>query len=77
LSILLWFLLVQPVNAAWADALRAGPGEAVRVYAQLGSRWESGHAVAFTAWLIGVALLLYGVLREVAPSSSHWPERQR
>jgi hypothetical protein len=69
LSILLWALLVQPVNAAWAEALRAGPGEAVQAYAQLGSRWEAGHVAAFAAWLIGFSLLLRGILREVASSS--------
>src|SRR5687768_1988643 len=47
LSLLSWFLLVQPVNAAWADALRAGASEAIHAYAQLRSRWEAGHVVAF------------------------------
>src|SRR5690606_23408270 len=69
LSLLLWFLLVQPVNAAWAEALRAGPDEAVQAYSQLSSRWEGGHVAAFTAWLIGFTLLLYGVVREVPQSS--------
>lgn len=77
LSILLWFLLVQPVNAAWTDALRAGPGEAIEAYAKLRSRWESGHVVAFTAWLIGLALLLYGVLRETTLSAPGVVERRR
>jgi hypothetical protein len=64
LSIVLWFLIVQPVNAAWAEALRIGPAEAVEAYAQLGSRWEAGHVVAFAVWLIGVVVLVHGVLRE-------------
>lgn len=70
LSLLLWFLLVQPVNAAWLEALHAGPDEAVYAYAQLRSRWETGHAAAFAAWLIGFTLLLRGVLREVDWTSS-------
>ncbi len=69
-SLLLWFMLVQPVNAVWSEALRAGPREAVQAYAQLRSRWEVGHVAAFTAWLIGFALLLYGVLQEVLWPSS-------
>lgn len=40
LSLLLWFVLVQPVNAAWFEALRSTPGDAVEAYAQLRSRWE-------------------------------------
>jgi hypothetical protein len=63
LSLLLWYLLVQPVNAAWADALRAGPAEAVRAYARLRSRWEYGHLAAFVAWVAGFVLLLRGALR--------------
>ena len=68
---------MQPVNAAWTDALRAGPGEAIEAYAKLRSRWESGHVVAFTAWLIGLALLLYGVLRETTLSAPGVVERRR
>jgi hypothetical protein len=77
LSILSWFLLVQPVNAAWADALRAGYNEAVQAYGQLRSRWETGHVVAFTAWFIGVALLMRGVLPEVNSPSPRTAEGER
>jgi hypothetical protein len=70
LSLLLWFMLVQPVNAAWLEALRTGPSEAVQAYAQLRNRWEAGHVAAFTAWLTGFTLLLYGVLREIPWLSS-------
>lgn len=65
LSLILWFMLVQPVNAAWLEALQSGHSEAVRSYGQLRSRWEFGHALAFVAWLSGYALLLLGLLREV------------
>jgi hypothetical protein len=66
LSLLLWFLRVQPVNATWADALRAGPVTAVAAYARLRGRWEYGHAAAFAAWLLGFVLLLYSAVREIA-----------
>jgi len=70
LSLLLWLLLVQPVNAAWAEALRTGPGAAVQAYAQLRSRWEGGHVAAFAAWLLGFVLLLFGTSREATGTSS-------
>jgi hypothetical protein len=71
LSLLLWYLLVQPVNGAWAEALGAGTAEAVQAYAQLRSRWEYGHVAAFVAWLLGFSLLVDGALREAAASSAH------
>lgn len=64
LSLVLWYLLVQSVNASWAEALRANPAEAVQAYAQLRSRWEYGHVTAFGAWLVGFTLLLNGLLQE-------------
>lgn len=66
LSLLLWFLLVQPVNVIWAEALRASPADAVQAYAQLRSRWEYGHLSAFGAWVVGFILLLRGLFQEVA-----------
>ncbi|WP_175507848.1 DUF1772 domain-containing protein [Halomonas korlensis] len=70
LSLALWFLLVQPVNAAWAEALQAGSADAVQSYAQLQDRWEFGHVIAFVAWCLGFTLLLNGLLREAFASSS-------
>lgn len=69
LSLILWFLRVQPVNTAWAEALRSGPADAVEAYARLRGRWEYGHVAAFAAWLLGFVLLLYSTVREIAPSS--------
>ena len=63
LSLCLWFLLVEPVNAAWSDALRAGPADAVQAYARLRLRWESGHVAAFVAWLVGFVCLLHGLIQ--------------
>jgi len=69
LSLLLWLTLVRPVNAAWFEALRSGPTDAVQAYAQLRSRWEYGHVAAFAAWLGGFTLLLHGLVREAAGAS--------
>ena len=66
LSLLLWFLLVQPVNTAWMEALDAGPGEAVRAYSMLRYRWEAVTRAAFAAWLAGFGLLLNGALADRA-----------
>jgi hypothetical protein len=70
LSLLLWFLLVQPVNTAWAEALRSNPADAVQAYAQLRNRWEYGHLAAFVVWVAGFILLLRGLLQEVAGAAS-------
>ncbi len=75
LPILLWFLLVQPVNVAWSDALRGGFTEAVRAYAELRMRWDAGHVVAFSVWLVGFTLLLNGLLQEVSGSLSKVEQR--
>lgn len=65
LSLLLWILLVQPVNAEWANAMQTSPQTVPEIYLQLRSRWEYGHVFAFLAWLIGVCLLFVSVLSEI------------
>jgi len=70
LSVILWFVLVQPVNAAWAEALSTGPEVAVQAHAHLGDRWEYGHVIAFVAWLLGFSLLVNGLLQEALGSAS-------
>jgi hypothetical protein len=50
-SLLLWGLIVAPVNAAWSGV--AGSADFVAAYARLRSRWEFGHLAAFIAWLAG------------------------
>jgi hypothetical protein len=70
LSLLLWFLLVQPVNATWLGALNSSPTDAAQAYAQLRDRWEYGHVAAFTAWVFGFGLLVYGVVAEAVSASS-------
>jgi hypothetical protein len=70
LSLVLWFMLVQAVNVAWAEALQTDPADAVKAYAQLRSRWEYGHVAAFVVWLLGFTLLLNGLLREALRPST-------
>lgn len=61
-SLGLWALIVAPVNAQWGTALSRNPASAIEVYARLRWRWEAGHVVAFVAWLIGFACLVWGAL---------------
>jgi hypothetical protein len=63
-SLILWFALVQPVNAQWASALQAGPDAARDAYLRLRNRWEFGHLAAFIAWTTGFVGLLIATLRE-------------
>jgi len=70
LSLAIWFLLVQPVNVAWAEALRTGGDNAMAVYSELRSRWEYGHAAAFIAWFLGFSLLIIGAMRGVESPST-------
>lgn len=52
-SLLLWGVLVAPVNAGWASAGTPGSPEFVAAYEELRSRWEFGHVSAFIAWAVG------------------------
>ena len=62
ISLLLWALLVAPVNAAWAAV--AGSPDVVPAYAGLRSRWEYGHVAAFIAWFTGWLGLAVAVTRQ-------------
>ncbi len=64
-SLGLWAALVQPVNAAWRQALLADPASAPEAYLSLRPRWEYGHVAAFAAWLVGLSFLLASVLAEI------------
>lgn len=64
LSLVLWALLVYPVNAEWAGVIATSPDQVPRAYERLRPRWEYGHAAAFAAWLAGFVLLLLSVVRE-------------
>lgn len=65
-SLLLWGLVVAPVNEAWAEV--AGTPAAVDAYARLRLRWEYGHVAAVIAWAAGWIGLVIAVVRETALS---------
>ena len=64
LSLVLWAVLVAPVNAEWLEMMKSAPDAAPEAYLRLRPRWEYGHVAAFVAWLIGFGLLLRSVLTE-------------
>jgi hypothetical protein len=67
LSLLLWFSLVAPVNAAWREVMESAPEAVPEAYERLRPRWEYGHVAAFAAWLSGFCLLLFSVLQPSDP----------
>lgn len=69
-SLLLWALVVAPVNSVWADV--AGTGEFVAAYEHRRSRWEFGHVAAFLAWFTGW-LGLVGAVTRARGSASDEP----
>lgn len=68
-SLLLWGLVVAPVNSAWADV--AGSGEFIAAYERLRSRWEFGHVAAFLAWFTGWLGLVGAVLPSANQGSAY------
>lgn len=68
-SLLLWALVVAPVNSAWADSAGSGPAEFAAAYERLRSRWEYGHVAAFIAWLTGWFGLVAALTRDDAVST--------
>jgi hypothetical protein len=79
LSLALWFVLVQPVNGEWRQALRTQPEPiVVESYLKLRGRWEYGHLAAFIAWLSGFTLLVLSALAAIpADGSAHRVGRTR
>ena len=63
-SLVLWVVLVQAVNAEWARVLHSDPSSAPAAYLRLRPRWEYGHVAAMVAWLAGFACLVLSVLVE-------------
>lgn len=61
-SLVLWTILVAPVNAEWLQVMQTAPHAVPEAYVRLRPRWEYGHLAAFAAWLAGYALLLLSVL---------------
>ncbi|MFZ7127687.1 MAG: hypothetical protein ACOWWM_16135 [Desulfobacterales bacterium] len=74
LSLVLWFILVAPVNAEWRRVMETASESVPSAYQRLRSRWEYGHAAAFIAWLTGFSLLLSSVLKDTPSSRAHGPE---
>jgi hypothetical protein len=64
LSLVLWAILVAPVNAEWLQVMQTAPEAVPEAYARLRPRWEYGHLAAFAAWLAGYTLLLLSVLMD-------------
>lgn len=62
LSLILWAVLVAPVNAEWARVIESTPASIADVYLQLRMRWEYGHVAAFSSWLLGYSFLIGSVL---------------
>lgn len=62
LSLVLWAILVAPVNAEWLQVMQTAPHAVPEAYVRLRPRWEYGHLAAFVAWLAGYTLLLLSVL---------------
>ena len=69
-SLLLWALVVAPVNSAWADSVGSGPEEFAAAYARMRSRWEYGHVAAFIAWLTGWFGLVAALTRRDVESTN-------
>jgi hypothetical protein len=68
LSLVLWAILVAPVNAEWLRGMQTAPEAVPEAYARLRTQWEYGHLAAFAAWLAGFGLLLVSVLRTSTPT---------
>lgn len=66
LSLVLWGVLVAPVNAEWLRVIESAPESVPEAYLRLRPRWEYGHVAAFAAWLIGFGLLVLSVLKETS-----------
>jgi hypothetical protein len=62
-SLAIWGAAVAPVNAEWAQLIKAGSDALPDAYARLRPRWEYGHVAAFAAWFAGYVLLQLSVLR--------------
>jgi hypothetical protein len=65
-SLILWFILVAPVNAEWLQVIESTPELVPQAYVQLRDRWEYGHVAAFIAWFCGFCLLVLSVLIETS-----------
>jgi hypothetical protein len=76
LSLVLWAILVAPVNAEWLQVTQTAPEAVPEAYGRLRPRWEFGHLAAFAAWLAGYILLLLSVLTDPQRGAAHHRDRQ-
>lgn len=70
LSLVLWGVLVAPVNAEWLRVMESAPLSVPEAYLQLRPRWEYGHVAAFVAWFTGFSLLMLSILIETPADQS-------
>jgi hypothetical protein len=71
ISLLLWSVLVAPVNSAWAELPPNDTSAFAAAYEQLRPRWEFGHLAAFVAWVTGwFGLVAVATHRHVPASRS-------
>jgi hypothetical protein len=66
-ALLLWFLVVSPVNAHWAAA---GPGAVPPEFESLRARWEWGHAAHAALLFVAFLALAVSVLLEIPPRAA-------
>lgn len=68
-----WALVVQPVNAEIAEALRDAPASVPARWAERRARWEGGHVLGFALELAAFVAIAVGVLRRSPERSSAAP----
>ena len=72
-SLVVWGMLVAPVNAEWARVIESSPSSVPAAYLRLRSRWEYGHLAAFAVWLAGFCLLLASLLADPSSTADREP----
>jgi hypothetical protein len=70
LALVLWLVIVAPVNAEVRDALRAFPDSVPAVWMRWRDRWEYGHAASFVFQLGGLCALVLSILQEPRTQTS-------
>jgi hypothetical protein len=81
-ALLVWFAVVNPVNARWAAA---APGQVPADWMALRDRWEYGHAAHAAILFLGLVSLILSVLVQEEPTAARgrvhsgvsWPRRRR
>ena len=63
-AFVIWLVVVAPVNAEVADAMRTTPQIVSSVWMERRHRWEYGHAAGFVVQLMGLCALIASVVIE-------------